>query len=91
MFKVMMNGAIDCLSTSHSLDDALAIMMPGLNNPDVSGHISDCETGEVLVILENGELPYLAPDLIVSMLDSIFEEDPEAAIALAMMGMMAGL
>ena len=91
MFKVTVNGAISSLSVTADFDNALALLFPAVNNPNASGRIENTETGEVLVIVENGEVPYIAPDTIVDMLDSIFETDPEGAIALALMGLMAGL
>ena len=91
MFKVTMNGAISSLSVTPDFDEALAILFPALQNPNASGSIEDIETGEVLVVVENGEVPYIAPDTIIEMLDSIFETDPAGAIELALMGLMAGL
>ena len=91
MFKITVNGAISSLSVTANFDDALALLFPAVNNPNASGRIESTETGEVLVIIENGEVPYIAPDTLVDMLDSIFETDPEGAIALALMGLMAGL
>lgn len=83
MLKVVMNGAIDSLSTVSNLDEATAILFPALNNPDVSGHITNAETGEALVIMENGNIVYIAPETIIKMLDDIFEEDPILAMGLA--------
>ena len=83
MLKVVMNGAIDSLSTVRSLDEAMVILFPALNNPDVSGHIVDAETGEALVIVENGNVIYIAPETMTKMLDDIFEKDPKLALALA--------
>ena len=91
MFKVTMNGAISSLSVTVDFDNALAILSPAMQNPNVSGNIEDTETGEVLVVVENGEVPYIAPDTIVDMLDSIFETDPDGAIALALMVLKVGL
>ena len=89
MFKVTMNGAISSLSVTADFDNALEMLCPALNNPDASGRIENTETGEVLVVVENGEVPYIAPDTIIEMLDSIFETDPEGAIELALMGLVA--
>lgn len=83
MLKVVMNGAIDSLSTVSNLDEATAILFPALNNPDVSGHITNAETGEALVIMENGNIVYIAPETIIKMLDDIFEKDPIRAMGLA--------
>ena len=83
MLKVVMNGAIDSMSTVSNMDEATAILFPALNNPDVSGHIANAETGEALVIVENGNVTYIAPDTMIEMLDDIFEADPKLALALA--------
>lgn len=89
MFKVRMFGAIDATSTCVSFDDALALLMPAVGNANTSGDIVSLETGEVLVFVENGNVTHIAPDTLTQMLDEIFEVDPEAAIALALLGLMA--
>ena len=93
MLKVAMNGAIDSLSTVSDLDEAMTILFPALNNPDVSGHITNAETGEVLVIVENGNVTYIAPDTMTDMLDAIFEADPMLGLGLAieLMGSLSPL
>ena len=83
MLKVVMNGAIDSMSTVSNMDEATAILFPALNNPDVSGHITNAETGEALIIVENGNVTYIAPDTMIEMLDSIFEKEPMLALGLA--------
>ena len=92
MLKVIMNGAIDSLSTAPSLDEAMTILFPALNNPDVSGHIANAETGKALVIVEDGNVVYIAPETIIKMLDDIFEADPMLALGLAveLMGTLMG-
>ena len=83
MLKVVMNGAIDSPSTVSNLDEAMTILFPALNNPNVSGNITNAETGEVLVIVENGNVTYIAPDTMIEMLDGIFEKEPMVALGLA--------
>ena len=83
MLKVVMNGAIDSVSTVSNMDEATAILFPALNNPDVSGHITNAETGEALIIVENGNVTYIAPDTMIEMLDDIFEKEPMVALGLA--------
>ena len=92
MLKVVMNGAVDLLSTVPDLDEAMVILFPALNNPDVSGNIVDAETGEALVIVENGDVVYIAPETMTKMLDDIFEADPMLALDLAveLMGTLMG-
>ena len=92
MLKVVMNGAIDSLSTVSDLDEAMTILFPALNNPNVSGNIVNAETGEALVIVENGDVTYLAPETMTDMLNDIFEVDPMLALGLAveLMGTLMG-
>ena len=92
MLKVVMNGAIDSLSTVSDLDEAMTILFPALNNPNVSGNIVDAETGEALIIVENGNAVYISPETMTYMLDAIFEADPMLALDLAveLMGMLMG-
>ena len=83
MLKVIMNGAIDSMSTVSNMDEAMAILFPALNNPDVSGHIVNAETGEALIVVENGWVTYIAPETMTKMLDDIFEKDPMLGFGLA--------
>lgn len=83
MLKVVMNGAIDSMSTVSNMDEATAILFPAVNNPDVSGHIANAETGEALVIVEDGNVTYIAPETMTKMLDDIFEKDPMLGLGLA--------
>ena len=83
MLKVVMNGAIDSMSTVSNMDEATAILFPAVNNPDVSGHIANAETGEALIIVENGNITYIAPETMTEMLDTIFEADPMLGLGLA--------
>lgn len=83
MLKVAMNGAIDSMSTVSNMDEAMTILFPALNNSDVSGHIVNAETGEALVIVESGNVTYIAPDTMIEMLDDIFEKEPMVALGLA--------
>ena len=83
MLKVVMNGAIDSLSIVSNMDEAMIVLFPALNNPNVSGNIVDAETGEALVIVENGNVIYIAPETMTDMLDDIFKADPMLALGLA--------
>ena len=92
MLKVVMNGAIESLSTVPGLPEATTILFPAIGNANVSGRAEDMETGEVLVIVENGNVTYIAPETLTEMLDAIFEEDPMLALSLAieLMGTLIG-
>ena len=92
MLKVVMNGAIESLSTVPGLPEAMEILHPAIDNPKVSGRAEDMETGEVLVIVENGNVTYIAPETMTDMLDAIFEADPMLGIGmvLEMLGTLMG-
>lgn len=92
MLKVVMNGAVDSLSTVPSLEEAAPILFSALNKPNVSGHIENAETGEALIVVENGNVIYIAPKTMTEMLDAIFEADPMLGIgmALEMLGTLMG-
>ena len=83
MLKVVMNGAIESLSTVPGLPEAMEILHPAVDNANVSGRAEDMETGEVLVIVENGNVTYIAPETMTEMLDAIFEADPMLGLGLA--------
>lgn len=91
MFKVTMNGTISSLSVTADFDDALAMLFPALSNPDANGRIEDTETGEVLVVVENGEVPYIAEQTVFQMLDSMFENDPEGTLLFVLGLLVDGL
>ena len=91
MFKVRMNGAIDSLSTTLSFEDALEILFPAVGNSDVNGDIVDCETGEVLVIVTDGNVTHIAEHTMFEMLDRMFEIDPEATLDFCLSMLLAGL
>lgn len=80
MFKIRMNGAIDSLSTALDFEDALEILFPAVGNSDVNGDIVDCETGEVLVIVSDGDVTHIAEHTMFEMLDKMFEADPEETL-----------
>ena len=92
MLKVVMNGAIESLSTVPGLPEAMTILHPAVGNANVSGRAEDMETGEVLVIVENGNVTYIAPETMTEMLDAIFEADPMLGLGLMleMMGTVMG-
>ena len=92
MLKVVMNGAIDSLATAPALLDAITILHPAINNPNASGRVENMETGEVLAIVENGNVVYLSPETELEMLDAIFEADPMLGLRLVieLMGTLMG-
>lgn len=92
MLKVVMNGAIESLSTVPGLPEAMTILHTALENPKVSGRVEDVETGEVLVIVESGEVTHIAPETMLEMMDAIFEADPMKGIWLMaeLMGVVLG-
>ena len=91
MFKIRMNGAIDSLSTTLSFEDALEILFPAVGNSDVNGDIVDCETGEVLVIVSDGDVTHIAEHTMFEMLDRMFEADPEGTLMFCLSMLVEGL
>ena len=91
MFKVRMFGAIDSLSTALNFDTALKMLYPALGMCDVSGAIVDCETGEVIVIIVDGEVIHIAEQTIFQMLDSMFEKNPEETLLFVLGLLVEGL
>ena len=92
MLKVVMNGAIESLSTVPGLPEAMTILHPALGDSKVSGRVESMETGEVLAIVENGIISYLSPETMTEMWDAIFETDPMLGLGLAveLMGTLMG-
>lgn len=90
MFKVRMFGEIDATSTCVSFDDALALLMPAVGNVHTSGDIVSLETGEVLVFVQDGDVTYIDHATVMQMLRDIAETDPETALFLALLGLVAG-
>lgn len=90
MFKVRMFGEIDATATCVSFDDALALLMPAVGNVHTSGDIVSLETGEVLVLIQDGDVTHIAHETVMQMLHDIAETDPETALFLALLGLVAG-
>ena len=90
MFKVRMFGEIDATSTCVGFDDALALLMPAVGNAHTSGDIVSLETGEVLVLVEEGDVTHISHETVTKMLLDIAETDPETALFLTLMGLAVG-
>jgi hypothetical protein len=90
MFKIEFeNWMMIHEAVTNDFDTALEDLAVCFEDETASGHIIDMETGEVLVQVAEGNVVYIAPDLVVEMLDAIAEEDPGMAMVLALMGMIA--
>ena len=90
MFKVRMFGEIDATSTCVGFDDALALLMPAVGNAHTSGDIVSLETGEVLVLVEEGDVTHISNETVTKLLLDIAETDPETALFLTLMGLAVG-
>lgn len=89
MYKVIMNGnGLDSLSASSDFDSALLVIFSAVGVSGMNGRLEDAETGEVLVIVENGEVPYIAPDTVKKMLNDIAETEPDTAMILGLLAIM---
>ena len=72
-YKVYSFGVIRSLSTTPNFDDALALLFPVLMNSASHGHIECCETGEVLISVENGQTTYIEESILHKMVKDLFE------------------
>ena len=71
MFKgIMKSEAVQRMVESTNRDDVMDVLVPGLDDPTANGHIEDCGTGEVLILLEAGNITYMAPCMITEALDA---------------------
>lgn len=91
MFKIEMeNWMMVHEAVTNDFDTALEDLAVGFEDKTANGHIIDMETGEVLVQVANGDVVYIAPDVVVEMLGAIAEEDPALAMALTVFGLASG-
>jgi hypothetical protein len=80
-----MFGEIDATSTCVSFDDALALLMTAVGNIHTSGDIVSLETGEVLVLVQDGDVTHISHETAMQMLRNI----AETALFLVLMGLVA--
>jgi len=78
-YKVIYSGNAPSITT-FDFDEALFLLYPILMDSTSAGHIECCETGEVLISVENGQTTYIEESIMCKMLDDLFENAPELAI-----------
>lgn len=71
-----------------SLDPLTVLVAERLGTP-VSAHLEDTTTGEALIIMEQGNITYLAPDVAVLFLRDLCAENAEYGKVLVCQGLVA--
>ena len=85
-YELNINGTY--IYEDDSLDPLAARLAERLNTP-VSAHIQDTNTGEALIIMEQGNITYLAPEVAISFLRDLCAEDAEYGKMLVCQGLVA--
>lgn len=70
-----------------SLDPLAVLVAERLGTP-VSAHLEDTTTGEALIIMEQGNITYLAPDVAVLFLRDLCAENAEYGKVLVCQGLV---
>lgn len=92
MFKVEMENYAEVVEViTNDFDTALEELVAGVDDVTANGHIYDMTTGEVLVQIANGEVVYIASDILNEMIAAIGEENPELAMFMALMALVMDL
>lgn len=77
-------------STVYDADslDPLAVLVAEKLGTPVSAHLEDTTTGEALIIMEQGNITYLAPDVAVLFLRDLCAENAEYGKVLVCQGLV---
>ena len=78
-------------STVYDADslDFLAVLVAERLGTPVSAHLEDTDTGEALIIMEQGNIIYLAPNVAVCFLRDLCAENAEYGKMLVCQGLVA--
>ncbi|MBO5730133.1 MAG: hypothetical protein J6R67_02955 [Treponema sp.] len=85
-YELTINGS--SIYDSDSLNPLAVLLGERLNTP-TSAHLKDTTTGEVLALMEEGNITYLAPSVTVSFLRDLCTEDAEYGKMLVCQGLVA--
>lgn len=92
MFKIEFeNWMMIHEAITNDFGTALEDLAVAIDDETANGHIIDAETGEVLVQITEGNVVYIAHDVLMEMIGAIGEEDPEIAMAMTLMAMAFGV
>lgn len=85
-YELVINGTH--IYNANSLDPLAAILAEKLDTP-VSAHLEDTNTGEALIVMEQGNFIYIAPEVITSFLRDLCAENAEFGKMLICQGLVA--
>ena len=85
-YELTINGS--SVYDADSLDPLAVLVAERLGTP-VSAHLEDTTTGEALIIMEQGNITYLAPDVAVLFLRDLCAENAEYGKMLVCQGLVA--
>lgn len=85
-YELTINGS--SVYDADSLDPLAVLVAERLGTP-VSAHLEDTDTGEVLIIMEQGNIIYLAPNVAVCFLRDLCAENAEYGKMLVCQGLVA--
>lgn len=83
-YELTINGS--SVYDADSLNPLAVLVAERLGTP-VSAHLKDTSTGEALIIMEQGNITYLAPDVAVLFLRDLCAEDAEYGKMLVCQGL----
>lgn len=92
MFKVTMSN--DVMGATAMVNDLPAVWQTiapsiALDNA-INLHVEDDETGEVVLLFQDGEIKYMDASAVIGFLDMVHAVDPKRALAMAF-DLLAGL
>ena len=85
-YELIINSS--SIYNSDSLDSLAVLVGERLNTP-TNAHLKDTTTGEALIIMEQGNITYLAPTVTVSFLRDLCAENAEYGKMLVCQGLVA--
>ena len=85
-YELTINGS--SVYDADSLDPLAVLVAERLGTP-VSAHLEDTDTGEALIVMEQGNITYLAPDVAILFLRDLCAENAEYGKILVCQGLVA--
>ena len=85
-YELTINGS--SVYDADSLDSLVVLVAEKLGTP-ISAHLEDTDTGEALIVMEQGNIIYLAPNVAVCFLRDLCAENAEYGKMLVCQGLVA--
>lgn len=86
MFKITMsNEMMDATVMVNDLPEAWQTIAPAIAlGGAINLHIEDKETGEVVLLFQDGEIKHMEDSAMIGFLDMVYSVDPMIALAMAL-------